>query len=81
MSDDGIVIFGVVMIIFGAILTSFFIMYLERDSIYIEKSQWNCTQSRILDPQNVDKIECINYRKKENDIGRESKNYRKTSTI
>ena len=69
MNDDGTFNFGVIMFIFGMLFTIFFVWVTNQTTITLDKREWNCTQSRILDPQNVDKIECTNYRKKDNDIG------------
>lgn len=51
-------------------LTSFFVgvllgfsllLLVDKHYISIPKTEWNCTQSRIIDPKNVDKTECIVY--------------------
>lgn len=68
MNDETFVIFcAAVFFIIGCVVTASFMGFSESAFFQIKKSQWNCTQSRILDPQNVDKIECTNYKKKENE--------------
>ena len=67
MSEDIPVVLCAVFFIIGCVITGYTLGMSENAYFQLKKSQWNCTQSRILDPQNVDKIECINYRKKENE--------------
>lgn len=40
------------------------VMYEHSTNYLIPKNEWNCTQSKILDPNDVDKVQCIVYKKK-----------------
>ena len=50
-------------IILGLFLGAVINNITEDRFISLEKRKWNCTQSRILDTKNVDKTECIVYKK------------------
>lgn len=62
MSDDALLGY-----ILGTVVTfligTYFMSQAGEEYHIIKKTQWNCIQSRILDPKNVDKIECISYKK------------------
>lgn len=49
----------------GYLLVSLIVTFTVISSGYISlnKDEWKCSQSRILDPNDVDKIECIVYKK------------------
>ena len=45
------------------IVLSVFLVAKEEKFYSIKKDEWNCVQSRILDNQAMDKVECIVYKK------------------
>lgn len=60
MKDD--FIFNVLVFSFSVLLS--YIIFTNMKFHFIHKDYWQCTKSRMIDPNNVDKIECINYSKK-----------------
>lgn len=48
------------LVIFSMVL---FAILLSSSNHLLNKDEWNCVQSRIIDPKNVDKTECLVYKK------------------
>lgn len=58
--------------LFGICVGLFFGFYfslwlITKDNIVLPEKKWNCTQAKIIDPLNVNKSECIVYKKGVND--------------
>lgn len=58
-------IFNILLVCFSVLLTTVITTHMYYYTIY--KKDWHCVKSRIIDNENLDRVECILYERKEND--------------
>lgn len=47
----------------GTIIMGLTFIGINSNRVLLDQDNWKCSQSRILDPENVDHVECILYKK------------------
>lgn len=50
-------------ILIGTVIMGLTFIGINSNRILLNEDDWNCSQSRILDPKNVDRVTCIRYKK------------------
>lgn len=61
---DGFV-FNILVILFSVLLT--YVIFSNMMFYSIHKDHWHCVKAKIIDNENLDRVECILYERKEND--------------
>lgn len=61
------VVVGVISFFVGISIGIGVVSIVDLQFVSLEKRQWNCTQSKIVDQNNVDKVECVVYKRVEKD--------------